>query len=247
MVALVSLLIIVALSLLVVRIGTVALTMTGLSEEVAAFQSLSAFTGTGFTTKETESVVGTPARRRIVRNLIIFGNAGIITAMSSLVLSFTGAGEDVPDRVLMMVVGLIIMVRIAHSAWFGRFITPVIRRALARSSVVQLHDYAQLLGLQDGYSVVEILLHEDDWVRGFSLRTLRLTDEGVLVLGMVKADGRFIGGPSPEAIGEAGDTLIVYGPARQIQELANRRAGDEDARDRAVTMYQKLRHAEERV
>lgn len=43
MVAIASLLVVIALSLLVVRIGTIALTMTGLAEETARFQALSAY------------------------------------------------------------------------------------------------------------------------------------------------------------------------------------------------------------
>ena len=47
-----SLLVVVAVGLLVVRIGTVALVLTGLSKELAHFQALSAFMGVGFTTSQ---------------------------------------------------------------------------------------------------------------------------------------------------------------------------------------------------
>jgi Trk-type K+ transport system membrane component len=63
MFALISLLVVVSLSMLVIRIGTRALGMTGMSKEAAAFQSLSAFSGTGFTTGEAEMVVTSPERR----------------------------------------------------------------------------------------------------------------------------------------------------------------------------------------
>lgn len=45
MLAIASLLLVIALSLLFVRVGAIALTMTGVSEDVAKFQSLSAFSG----------------------------------------------------------------------------------------------------------------------------------------------------------------------------------------------------------
>jgi hypothetical protein len=61
--ALVSLLVTIGLSLLVTRIASVALTMTGVSRDLAKFQARSAFTGVGFTTNEAEKVVARPVRR----------------------------------------------------------------------------------------------------------------------------------------------------------------------------------------
>lgn len=97
MVAVGSFLLVLALSLIVVRVGAVALMMTGLSEEVAQFQALSAFSGTGFTTTETEGVVSHPARRKTVALLIRFGSAGGVTAISTLMLSLIGAGKPPPS------------------------------------------------------------------------------------------------------------------------------------------------------
>jgi hypothetical protein len=58
MVALTSLLVVITISIAVVRMGSVALVMTGLSKDHAVFQAQSAFSGVGFTTTESESVVG---------------------------------------------------------------------------------------------------------------------------------------------------------------------------------------------
>ena len=52
MVAVVSVLFILAVSLLITRIATVALQLTGLSKANARFQARSAFTGVGYTTSE---------------------------------------------------------------------------------------------------------------------------------------------------------------------------------------------------
>ncbi len=83
MVALFTLLSIIAVSIVVNRIATKALEHTGLSTEAARFQSYSAFTGTGFTTEEAEGVVNHPARRRIVMALMLLRNAGLVTAIST--------------------------------------------------------------------------------------------------------------------------------------------------------------------
>lgn len=64
------------LSLVVTRLATTALHLTGLSWEAANFQARSAFTGTGFTTAEAEKVTGHPVRRRIITWLMIARSAG---------------------------------------------------------------------------------------------------------------------------------------------------------------------------
>ncbi|MDK1031820.1 MAG: potassium transporter TrkA, partial [Planctomycetia bacterium] len=66
MFAIASLLVIIALSLVIVRVATVALTLTGLSDDLARFQAYSAFTGVGFTTSESEHVARGRVRRRII-------------------------------------------------------------------------------------------------------------------------------------------------------------------------------------
>lgn len=56
----------IVVSMLIVRVGAKALMMTGTSFDKGKFQSLSAFTGTGFTTREAERVLNNPQRRKIV-------------------------------------------------------------------------------------------------------------------------------------------------------------------------------------
>jgi Trk-type K+ transport system membrane component len=85
-------LLVIFFSFLIVRAGAIALMMTGMDEKRARFQALSAFSGTGFTTREAEFVVTHPKRRRIVSWLMILGNAGIVTVIvtgtSSLARTF---------------------------------------------------------------------------------------------------------------------------------------------------------------
>ena len=67
-------LLVIIISFLVIRAGTIALMMTGMDRKKASFQALSAFTRAGFTTREAEAVVNNPQRRRIITWLIILGN-----------------------------------------------------------------------------------------------------------------------------------------------------------------------------
>ncbi len=114
---------------LVVRVVTVALTLTGLSPAVARFQARSVWTGTGFTTAESEQIVKHPVRRRIVSLLMIVRSAGVVTAMAALILSFVDSpSDDVrSDRFLIIAGGLVVLwlVSISRSPraelqWRGR-------------------------------------------------------------------------------------------------------------------------------
>ena len=88
MIAISSLLLVVAVSLLITRVATVVLVATGMSKPSARFQARSAFTGSGFTTRESENVVDHPTRRRVIMTLMLLGNAGIVASASTLILGF---------------------------------------------------------------------------------------------------------------------------------------------------------------
>ena len=97
-------------SFLVVRAASVALMMTGLEKNKARFQALSAFSGTGFTTKESESIINHPRRRQIIRYLMITGNAGIVTVIVTATSSMaTSRGYQLPINIVILIVGVFLI------------------------------------------------------------------------------------------------------------------------------------------
>ena len=105
----------------------------------------------------------------------------------------------------------------------------------------------RLLQIGGSYSIDEIEVDEDDWVEGRPLRDLRLNGEGVVVLGVRRADGRYVGVPSGDTTIQAGDTVIVYGEAGQLDELRDRKQGasGDEAHERASARRRRLRHHQE--
>src|SRR4051794_3904593 len=230
MVALISVLIIVLLSVLITRVATVALSLTGMSRESARFQARSALTGVGFTTSEAEDVVNHPVRRRIVGGLMLFGSAGLVTAVGSLILSFGGSHNDQrTTRALILVAGLAILWAISRSSWVDLRLSRAIGRALSWRGF-HVRDYGRLLALRSDWAVGELAVEEDDWIAGRTLAELKLRDERVDVLGIQKPDGDYIGVPHGDRLIEAGDTLVLYSTEARLEELDDRkcgRAGDE--------------------
>src|SRR5947209_8495410 len=118
--AFIAILLTIAVSLLITRVGTSALVHTGLSRPVARFQARSAFFGVGFTTSESEAVVNHPVRRRIILWLVLLGNAGIVTVLASVVLS--ARGGFTPVRVVTLAAGLVALALLARSRMLERAI-----------------------------------------------------------------------------------------------------------------------------
>jgi len=147
MIAIVSLLVVVTVSILMTRVATVALTHTGLARESARFQARPAFTGAGFTTNESERAVNHPVRRRIIMLLMLMENAGIVTAMSSLILTFVdeGAGVNLTMRLGFLIVGLVVLWTIATSQWVDRHLSRLIERTLNRYTQLEIKAYASLM------------------------------------------------------------------------------------------------------
>jgi hypothetical protein len=251
MTAVLTLLTVIALSLLITRIATVALVSTGLSQEAARFQARSAFSGSGFTTSEAESVVSHPVRRRIIMVLMLLGNAGFVTVVSSLILTFVNVHEAVEwaPRLTILVVGLATLWLIARSVLVERLLNALIVRALQRWTDIDVGDYAGLLHLAGDYRVVELAVEAGDWMATCSLADLRLSEEGLLVLGIERPGGAYLGAPRGRARLQAGDTLIVYGRNEAIEDLDRRPAGPEGdaAHERAVAQQTQVEEDEERA
>jgi len=243
--AAVSVLIVVLVSLIVARVGTVALTLTGLSRESARFQARSAFFGVGFTTAEAEAVVGHPVRRRIIMWLILLGNAGVVTTMGTLLISFAGRGNRL-SAVIVLIAGIAVLAALAASRPVDAALTRVIRRALRRWSDIDVRDWSGLLELEGGYTVAELEVEAEDWIAGRALSELTLRDEGIVVLGIHRHGGGYLGAPDGDNVIRPGDVLTVYGREDRVEEI-DRRAHDENG-DRAhaeAIDEQRRREAEE--
>lgn len=232
MAAVATMLAAVVLSILIAKIATVALTVTGLSREAARFQARSAVTGAGFTTSESERVVAHPVRRRIIMGLMLVGNAGLVTVIATLMLSFftTRSRGEALLRLALLSGGLVSIVALARSERFDRWLTGVTARLLRAATDLDTRDYARLLKLSGPYSVCELSVQADDWLAGRTLEELKLTDEGIIVLGIQREDGSYIGAPRGSTPILAEDVLIVYGPRPCVAELDQRPAGPEGDR-----------------
>jgi hypothetical protein len=232
------LLVVAMMSLLITRIATIALTATGMPKPAARFQARSALSGVGFTTTESEAVVAHPARRRIIMTLMLVGSVGLATSIAGILAGTVGRADTSArlSRAVVLIGGLVLIYALSTSTRVDRRLSAVIGRGLARFTDLDVRDYAALLHVSGQYEVKEMLAAPDAWITGRTLGDLRLRDEGILVLGIVRGDGSYLGVPTKHTRIDPGDTLILYGRDGRFAELTTREPGPEGdaAHDGAV-------------
>lgn len=227
----ISLLLVAAVTLLIGRLGTIALTATGLPRPIAKFQARSALSGAGYTTNESESVVSHPARRRIVMTLMTVGSLGSAAIIATLIASFldvSGFGSGL-TRGMQILVGVFILWVILRIPTLDRVLARMFAGIVKRVTDVDIRDYGNMLRLSGDYGISELLVEPDDWMADRTLAQLDLSHEGLLVLGIVRGD-HYFGAPKGSYTVRTGDTLLVYGPVRRLAELDERRSGTEGER-----------------
>lgn len=224
--ALISLIIIVFLSVTITKIGAQSLIKTGLAKDVAKFQARSAFTGVGYTTRESEKIIGHPVRRKIVMTLMLIGNIGIVSAIASLMLTFIDGEQEATGKLLK--VGIILFVILAFwglskSKWLDKKIVKLIDIALKKFTNLHSQDYVALLKLQKEYEVTVITVKENDWLANKKLSELQLTEEGINLIGVEREDGTYLGTPDGETELKPGDQLTIYGKEENLRNLEQRK------------------------
>jgi hypothetical protein len=222
----VSLLLIAGVTLLIGRLGTIALTATGLPRPIAKFQARSALSGAGYTTNESESIVNHPARRRIVMTLMAVGSlgtAGIIATLIGTFGSIPGARTGI-ERGAMLTVGVLLMWLILRLPALDRMLAQLFAGIIKRMADVDIRNYSNMLRLSSDYGISELLVEDGDWMAGKTLGELDLSHEGLLVLGIVRGDDYF-GAPKGTSRACVSDILLVYGPVDRLVELDERVSG----------------------
>jgi len=243
MVALISFFVILIVSLTIVRVAEVMLELTGISKDSARFQARSAFTGTGFTTHEAEMLIKHPVRRRIVSSLMIVGNIGFVTFVSSLVISFVSIKnqERAIYTFVILIGGLLLIYFISRSRLVNRLLEKIIEHFLKKVTKIHTHDYESLLNLAGDFEVITIKIKPESWLADQYLSHLKLSEEGVLVLGVRRSDGYFIGSPRGETTVYMDDELIIYGREDALKNLSERRHGPEGDLQHKLSIEQQLR------
>lgn len=224
MFAAITLFLVVSLSALITKVAAIALAHTGLSTQIARFQARSAYTGAGYSTAESENIMNHPVRRKIIFTLMLVGNAGIVTVMSSLILTFV-----LPDTLssklyglLIVAVGMSFVWWAVRSKWVDKGLSKIINRMLKKYTDLEVQDFAAVLHFKDDYKISEKKVDLTDWMSYKTLKDLNLREEGVNVLGIDRKDKPYFGSPSGDFEILPEDVVTVYGKSDVIVNIFKR-------------------------
>jgi len=209
-----SIFVLLSLSVFIVRVASVALRLTGLTETSARFQALSAFTGTGFTTSEAESVVNYPVRRRIVSVLMIIGNLGLVTVFATLVASLVNTEGEigaVVRQLAWLLGGLLLLWFLMLNSGADRVMCRLIGRVLMATTFLGRRRFQRLLQIGAGYSVCEHPIGDGAFGAGGSIKQSDLGRLGLTVIAVRTASGELSTKFSSSDELDTGDVLILYG------------------------------------
>jgi len=213
------LLIAILVSFIVVRIGGFALQLTGIEPEVARFQALSAFSGTGFTTREAERVVGHKTRRRIVTILIILGNAGLVTIIATLVASFTQVSGYTWFfiRLAIIVGGIFGLYQLIMRSNVSRRIPAWLQRPIMNRILGEVPAVEEIFRVEKAWGISLVMIEGSSKSIGQSVADI--TAEGdIEILGIDRADTYLARPSSGEKIVE-GDRLLVYANRKSVKQI----------------------------
>lgn len=219
MIFVIPVLLVVAISAFVVKIATIALRMTGLNERTAHFQALSAFTGTGFTTHDSELVLENNTRRNIIMVLMIFGNAGLVTVITTLVISF-GRGNMpllLTNAGIVLVV-LFMLFKIFTHKGIERFVNDKIEAGLEKSSSFRKRPIEEIVRIAKNYGIAEVNIRKNYQDTGKTLSESSFRENDILILA-IERENTVI--PAPKATDRISinDTLICYGKLSSIERI----------------------------
>lgn len=213
-------------SVLISRIASVAIRLTGVPDPVARLQCVSALTGTGFTTGESEMIVNYPFRRKVLMGLMVTGNLGLVSVAATFVVTFIDVGTDataIARQIGAIVLALGVAILLIASETIDRAMCSTISWFLARTTSLGERDSHRLLDLDGSYSVAE---HRVTGTGAIDLAYLGLAERGLVPLAVRAVEqGTFRQVDAPLKL-RPGDWLIAYGPddAHDVleRELAKR-------------------------
>lgn len=227
------------ISFTVVRIGAIAFEITGLNWTLASFQSISCFTGTGFTTRESELITSDPKRRKIATILMVLGYAGLATFITTLInsmkssISFLKFNIPVIDwfftenvlpfvNLITIIISIFAVFYIFSHTNLGFKITKFLKKKMIEKKIFKPSKVEVMNMLSDGFGLYKIKISpKSKWI-GKSLNELDKEKFSFSLLA-IENPKEVISNPDKKFIIKKDDKLICFGKIEDTKNFFKRR------------------------
>lgn len=201
--------------LLIWWIGPIALEASGLERGKARFQALSALSGTGFTTREAESIVNHPKRRRIATWLIFMGSIGIVAFFLVLVL-YVRAGFQAPSipHIIFIIVSILLLTGIILAGIPGKVTNRIIKSVQKPSGYIT----EEIVYQSNGYEIARLKIKETNTTDTLKVSSPVFKERNITIMA-IERGARIVSLPKDEEPLLAGDYVLCYGKETDISEL----------------------------
>lgn len=223
----------IVVSMIIVQIGSVALELTGLEESIARFQALSCFTGTGFTTKESELIITNPQRRRIASFLMVLGHAGLVTLIATFANSLRPTvltdkfklpfihtffpSHLLPWINLIIIIGAVYVIyKLFTHTNFTKKLTNILKTHILKKEIIKPAVYNEFLVAPSGYGIVQIHVLKGSPVINKIVSALGPAEQDFSLLAVVR-EGKTIPNPQSNTKIVIDDKLICFGKMESIR------------------------------
>jgi len=197
------------------EIAAIALKLTGMNIHRARFQALSALTGTGFTTREAESIMNNKQRRIIVMILMIVGPVGFITILGSILVSVKE--EIFLYELIAILVIFFLIIQLFKSKTLGVFFHKTVERQIKKRHYFRRVILDEVLQLDEQYGVCEAKIDEHSKVLNKKLSQTNFKEEGFIVLA-IKRDADILTAPRGSDAISKGNILVIFGNTKNIKK-----------------------------
>lgn len=219
-------LIVVTIYLFMIEIFSVAFKLTGLVTSKIKFQVASLFTGTGYTTAESELIAKDEKRRKIALACIYSGHLFSVAFMGliiNVVISVTQGQFQTSEKVyfiiLFVTLGFFLLMAFLKippiNRRFQRFLERVAIRASKKNKKTNI---LNVLDLQGKHAIVEVVLNiVPETMNEVPLSKMGLTKKFSINVLSIRRDSRIIE-VSKDTMFKKGDAIVTYGLINDIRE-----------------------------
>ncbi len=201
----------------IVEVATTALRMTGLDIRTARFQAMSALTGTGFTTKESELITDDRQRRIIVMSLMIIGPIGFVTILTSILLS---AREHVMlYQLLALAILAFLLLKLSKSRKLMSIFHKAIEASLKKRHYPRKIVLEEVLQLDENFGVCEIKVDKHSKIADKTLAQSDIKEKGFIVLAIQRGE-ELISVPHANDKILIDDILVIFGNLKHLRDFA---------------------------